>query len=60
LREKKRALFQFDAFGQPLILTTLTSSLSKSESEQSFDHHILFDFSRMKALVSGHLLGERN
>jgi hypothetical protein len=60
LREKARALFQFDAFGQPLILTTLTSSLSKPEPKQSFDRHIPFDFSRMKALVSGHPLGERN
>jgi len=60
LREKKRALFLFDAFGRLLILTTLTSSLSKAEPEQSFDRHILFDFSRMKALVSGHRLGERN
>ncbi len=56
LREQKRTLFQFDAFGQPLILTTLTSSLSKPEPKQSFGRHTPFDFSRMKALVSGHPL----
>jgi hypothetical protein len=60
LREQKRTLFQFDAFGRLLILTTLTSSLSKPKPKQSFDRHILFDFSRRKALLSGHLLGERN
>jgi hypothetical protein len=60
LREQKRTLFQFDAFGQPLILTTLTSYLSKPAPKQSFDRHIPFDFSRMKALLSGHPLGERN
>jgi hypothetical protein len=41
-------------------LTSLTSSLSKPEPKQSFDRHIPFDFSRMKALLSGHPLGERN
>jgi hypothetical protein len=41
-------------------LTSLTSSLSKSEPKQSFDRHIPFDFSRIKALLSGYLLGERN
>ena len=60
LREQKRQLFLFDAFGRLLILTTLTSYLSKPKPKQSFDRHIPFDFSRMKALVSGHPLGERN